>query len=55
MKKAEYCKVLPGEKEKRGENMEQIIEEYGISILMILVGAGVIAALGQVLQLIAGV
>ena len=35
--------------------MEQIIEEYGISVLMLLTGAGVVAALGQVLQLIVGV
>lgn len=35
--------------------MEQIIEEYGISALMLLTGAGVVAALGQVLQLIVGV
>jgi hypothetical protein len=35
--------------------MEQIIEEYGISVLLLLLGAGVLAGLGQALQLIAGV
>lgn len=35
--------------------MEQIVEEYGISIVMLLLGAGVIAALGQILSLLAGV
>lgn len=35
--------------------MEQIVEEYGISVIMLLVGAGILAALGQVLGLLAGV
>jgi hypothetical protein len=35
--------------------MEQMIEEYGISVLLLLLGAGVLAGLGQALQLIAGV
>jgi hypothetical protein len=35
--------------------MEQIIEEYGISVLLILLGSGVLAGLGKALQLIAGV
>jgi hypothetical protein len=35
--------------------MEQIVEEYGISIIMLVLGAGVLAALGQVLNLLAGV
>jgi hypothetical protein len=35
--------------------MEQIIEEYGISVVLILLGTGVLAGLGQVLQMIAGV
>jgi hypothetical protein len=35
--------------------MEQIIEEYGISIVMLLVGTGALAGLSQVLQLLAGV
>lgn len=35
--------------------MEQIIEEYGISILMLVLGAGILAAMGEVLQLLAGV
>jgi hypothetical protein len=35
--------------------MQQIIEEYGISAVMLLLGAGVLAGIGQVLQLIAGV
>jgi hypothetical protein len=35
--------------------MEQIIEEYGISAILLLIGAGVLAGLGQALQLIAGV
>jgi hypothetical protein len=35
--------------------MEQLIEEYGVSVVLILLGAGVLAGLGQALQLIAGV
>jgi hypothetical protein len=35
--------------------MEQIIEEYGISVIILLLGSGILAGLGQVLQLIAGV
>lgn len=35
--------------------METIIEEYGISVLMLLIGAGVVAALGEVMLLITGV
>lgn len=35
--------------------MEQIIEEYGIGAILFVTGTGIIAALGQVLQLIAGV
>lgn len=35
--------------------MEQIIEEYGIGALLFAIGMGIVAALGQVLQMIAGV
>lgn len=35
--------------------MEQIIEEYGIAAMLLLLGAGVLAAFGQVFQLIVGV
>jgi hypothetical protein len=35
--------------------MEQIMEEYGIGAVMLLVGAAVLAGLSQVLQLLAGV
>ena len=35
--------------------MEQIIEEYGIGGILFVIGTGVLAGLGKVLQLIAGV
>ena len=35
--------------------MEQIIEEYGIGGILFVIGTGVVAGLGKVLQLIAGV
>ena len=35
--------------------MEQLIEEYGISAILLEGGGGVVMALGQVLKLIAGV
>lgn len=35
--------------------MEQIIEEYGIGAIMLLVGSGVLAALVQLLGALAGV
>lgn len=35
--------------------MEQIIEEYGIGGILFVIGTGVVAVLGKVLQLIAGV
>ena len=34
--------------------MEQIIEEYGISAILLVMGAGMIATFGNVLNLIAG-
>lgn len=34
--------------------MEQIIEEYGISIVMIIVGGSVIAALRLVMEIVVG-
>ena len=37
------------------EKMEQLIEEYGISAILLVVGSGVVMALGQVLKMIAGV
>ena len=35
--------------------MEQIIEEYGIGGILFVIGTGVVAGLGKVLRLIAGV
>ena len=35
--------------------MEQIIEEYGIGGILFVIGTGVLAGLGKVLQLIVGV
>jgi hypothetical protein len=35
--------------------MQQIIEEYGISVVLILLGTGVLAGLAQVMQLLAEV
>ena len=35
--------------------MEQIIEEYGIGVILFVIGTVVLAGLGKVLQLIAGV
>ncbi len=35
--------------------MEQIIEEYGISALLLLVGTGILMAFGEVFSLLAGV
>lgn len=35
--------------------MEQIIEEYGIGGILLVIGTGVLAGLGKVLQLIAEV
>lgn len=35
--------------------MEQVIEEYGIGAILLLVGIGVLAVMGQVLALLAGV
>jgi hypothetical protein len=42
-------------RDRRRYLMEQIFEEYGISIVLILVGSGVIAGLSQVLQMLAEV
>ena len=35
--------------------MEQIIEEYGIGGILFVIGTGIVAALGKILQMIAGV
>lgn len=35
--------------------MEQLIEEYGIGAVLLLVGCGVLTVMGQVLVLLAGV
>lgn len=35
--------------------MEQLIEEYGIAAVMLLLGSGVLAAFGHLLTLLAGV
>ena len=40
---------------KEEDGMEQIIEEYGIGGILFVIGTGVLAGLGKVLQLIAGV
>lgn len=35
--------------------MEHLIEEYGTGIILILIGAGILAAMGKILEMIAGV
>lgn len=35
--------------------MQQMIEEYGIGVILIVVGMGILAAFGKILEMIAGV
>ena len=41
--------------EIEGDTMEQLIEEYGMGVILVVIGIAILAALGKGLEMIAGV